>query len=295
VPSPGPLAQDGGTLPPPRQIEIGVLSHRGDAFTERHWGPTADYLTQVLPRHCFNIEPLAFDAVEPAVAAGRIDFLLVNPGIYVDLEVRHRISRIATIRNGVGEQARNRFGGVIFARRDRSDIEDLDDLRGKRLIAVDPNSLGGYLMALDVLQRQGIRVPQDLAALRFAGIHDAVVMAVLNGRADAGIVRTDILERMADNGHIRLSDVRVLGQRHDPRFPLLHSTPLYPEWPFSTLQSTDNDLAQQVAIALMQMPRDDPAALDATRAGRSRSTISRCTRCCARSGVHPTISPRPSR
>jgi two-component system sensor histidine kinase TtrS len=252
---------------PARQIEIGVLSHRGDAVTQRNWGPTADYLTQQLPRHCFRIKPLGFDEVGPAVAAGRVDFLLANPGIYVDLEVRHRISRIATIRNGVGQHERNLFGGVIFTRRDHPSISRLADVKGKRLMAVHPDSLGGYLMALDVLRSRGIRVPKDIASIRFAGIHDKVVLAVRDGRTDVGIVRTDILEQMDQKGLIELSRFRVLGQRSDPELTLLHSTPLYPEWPFSTLQRTDNRLAQQVAIALMQMPRDDPAALAGSYSG----------------------------
>lgn len=33
----------------------------------------------------------------------------------------------------------------------------------------------------------------------------------------------------------------------------------YPEWPFSTLRHTSNRLAQQVAVALLQMPADHPA------------------------------------
>ncbi|WP_200248484.1 PhnD/SsuA/transferrin family substrate-binding protein [Lamprobacter modestohalophilus] len=251
----------------PRQIEIGVLSHRGDRVTQQQWGPTADYLTLALPRHCFRILPLAFSEVEGALASGRIQFLLVNPGMYVDLEVRYRISRIATLRNGTGNQARNRFGGVIFTRTERDDIAQLSDLRGKRLLAVDPNSFGGFLMQLDVLRQQGIAAPRALAALEFAGIHDAVVLGVRDGRADAGMVRTDILERMANQGSINLSDFRVLASPAAPDFALLLSTPLYPEWPFSTLQHTPNALAQQVAVALMQMPQDDPAALAGGYAG----------------------------
>jgi two-component system sensor histidine kinase TtrS len=125
-------------------VRIGVLSHRGEAMTQRAWRPTADYLTSALPGWCFEIVPLDFDAVEPIVAAGAVDFVLVNPAIYVQLEVRHRIARIATMRNGTGALERNVFGGVIFRRADRDDIHDLADLRGHQLMAVDPTSLGGW-------------------------------------------------------------------------------------------------------------------------------------------------------
>ncbi len=241
-------------------IHIGVLSHRGTRIAEQHWGATAEYLNRVLPAHCFHITALGFDDVEAAVASARIAFLLVNPGIYVDLEVRHRLSRIATLRNGLGAHARHRFGGVIVARADRAEIQTPSDLRGRRLMAVDPESLGGYLIPLDVLLEHGVRVPADLAALEFAGIHDAVVRAVRDRHVDAGLIRTEILEQMASQGAIDLADFRILAAREDPDFPLIHSTPLYPEWPFSSLEHTPRALAQQVAIALMQMPPDDPAA-----------------------------------
>ena len=78
------------------------MSHRGDAATERAWTPTAEYLSAALPGQRFRIEPLDFTAIDAAVAANQVDFVLVNPGIYVNLEVRHRVSRIATLRNRVG-------------------------------------------------------------------------------------------------------------------------------------------------------------------------------------------------
>ena len=245
---------------PRRQVLIGVLSHRGDANTQRVWAPTADYLTQVVDGYRFRIVPLHFDAVEPTVGAHAVDFVLVNPSIYVNLEVRHGVSRIATMRNGNGNGERNVFGGVIFSRADRDDINTLADLAGRRFMAVDPISLGGFEMAWGEMVRNGIDPYSDLGELRFGGIHDAVVLAVRDGQVDAGTVRTDILERMALSGAIQLDQFKVLNPRSEPHFPLLLSTPLYPEWPFSKLPETPNALAQQVAIALLRMPSDGVAA-----------------------------------
>lgn len=253
-------------LPAP-EIRIGVLSHRGDAATERMWAPTAEYLTDALPPNRFRIEPLPFEEVDAAVAARRVDFVLVNPAIYVNLEVRHRISRIATMRNRIDGVELNLFGGVIFTRADRPDIQTLEDLAGRSLTAVDPTSLGGFEMAWGELLEKGIDPYEDLASLRFAGIHDAVVLAVLRGETEAGTVRTDILERMAASGAIDMADFRILNQRFTPDFPFVHSTPLFPEWPFSKVQHTDNHLAQRVAVALLQMPSDHPAAQAGSYAG----------------------------
>ncbi|MEA3278087.1 MAG: PhnD/SsuA/transferrin family substrate-binding protein [Pseudomonadota bacterium] len=245
---------------PVRDIRIGVLSHRGDAVTTRKWTPTARYLSDALPGYRFHIEPLDFAEVDPAVADGRVDFVLVNPGIYVNLEVRHRVSRIATMSNRLGDVQLNVFGGVIFTRADRENIQTLQDLRGRSFMAVDRTSLGGFEMAWGELAADDIDPYRDFSHLSFGGIHDAVVLAVLRGDVDAGTVRTDILERMAAAGSIEIGDFRILNPLVDPDFPFVRSTPLYPEWPFSKVRHTPNALAQQVAIALMQMPADHAAA-----------------------------------
>jgi len=242
------------------QVLIGVLSHRGDARSRRTWQSTADYLTAQIPGYRFDIAPLDFAAVEPAVAAGNVDFVLVNPAIYVMLEVKHGVSRLATLRNGTNGHARNLFGGVIFTRADRDDINRLEDLAHKRFMAVDPTSLGGFEMANAELRKHGLDPNKDFKQLLFGGIHDRVVLAVRDGEVDAGTVRTDVLEHMANAGTIDLAELKVLGARETPGFPPLHSTPLYPEWPFSKLPGTPTDLAQAVAVALLQMPADSAAA-----------------------------------
>ena len=253
---------------PEEEIRIGVLSHRGEPATLSVWTPTADYLSTTLGGYRFSIVPLAFDRVNGAVESGAVDFILVNPGIYVNLEVQYRVTRIATMNNRRGDNALyNIFGGVIFSRRDRQDLQQLEDLRSQRFMAVDETSLGGFQMAWRELNAGGIDPYRDFSALIFGGIHDDVVIAVLNGDVDVGTVRTDILERMAAAGTVQLDDFRIINPQTNAEFPFAHSTRLYPEWPFSKVRHVSNDLAQQVAIALLQMPADHPAALTGNYAG----------------------------
>ena len=261
------LAPLGAVRADQASVRVGVLSHRGTQATLGMWSPTADYLSHAIAGRRFEIVPLNFAEIEPAVAANQVDFLLVNPGIYVNMEVLHRVSRIATLNNLVGDQALNVFGGVVLTRADRDDINSLADLPRHRLMAVDATSLGGFQMAWRELQAAGIDPYRDTSELLFGGTHDRVVMAVLEGRVDAGTVRTDILERMAATGEIVLTKLKVINPQHNARFPFALSTRLYPEWPFSKLHDTPNALAQQVAVALLQMPADHPACQAGRYAG----------------------------
>ena len=244
----------------PPEIRIGVLSHRGDEATLRNWSPTADYLSREIPEYHFTIVPLDFDEIEPAVKNQAVEFLLVNPGIYVNMEVRYRITRIATLNNLLDDRPWNIFGGVIFTRADRDDIRTLEDVRGKRFMAVDRTSLGGFQMAWQTLKAHGIDIHGDTRSLAFGGTHDAVVRAVLAGEADVGTVRTGILEAMSLDEGSPLEKVRILGDLRSDKYPFHHSTQLYPEWPFSKLPHTPTRLARRVAIALLRMSPLEPAA-----------------------------------
>jgi putative nucleotidyltransferase with HDIG domain len=249
-------------------VSIGVLALRGPEKTLESWSATATYLEHHLPGNSFKIVPLGFEEVRLAVRQGRVDFVLTNSSYFVELESLYGVSAIATLRNRfIGSSGHSTFGGVIFTRADRKDIRALSDLRKKTFVATDPSSFGGWHVGWRELKRKGLDPERDFAGLSFAGTHDEVVFAVRDGRADAGTVRSETLELMAAEGKIRLDDYHVLNRQRIEGFPLLLSTPLYPEWPMARLRDVPDMLAVKVAITLMEMPADDPAAQAANISG----------------------------
>jgi two-component system, LuxR family, sensor histidine kinase TtrS len=247
---------------PGREVRIGVLALRGVERATAMWTPTAEYLSRRLPDLRVRVVPLDFKEVQLAVRQRSVDFVLANPSYYVELEAQYGVSPVVTMRNRHnGGQGFSQFGGVLFARADRSDIRSAADLKGKVFGAVDPSSFGGWHAGWRTLLGLGLDPESHFRRVEFLGTHDAVVQAVLDGRVDAGTVRTETLERMAAEGSVRLADIYVLNERRQDGFPLRHSTELYPEWPLAKVQGVPESLAVRVAVALMQMPADDPAAL----------------------------------
>jgi len=250
-------------------IKIGVLAKRGAERCLAKWGPTAQYLTGQIPEHSFIIVPLGYGEVCPAVDRGEVDFVLANPFVHVEIEDRYGASALATLISLHFGVAYTSYGGAIFHRAGRNDIKCLADLKGKTFMAVAETSFGGWLIAWREMKEQGIDPHRDFADLRFGGTHDAVVYAVREGKADAGTVRTDTLERMESEGKTNLRDFSVIRGHlgSHVHHPFLHSTRSYPEWPFAKVKHTSDGLAQQVAVALLGMPVDSPAAKAACCAG----------------------------
>ncbi len=258
-------------------VKIGVLSHQGCGNCMDRWKPTADFLTEKIKGYRFEIVPLEFKEIDSAVKANEVDFVLANPAIYYAMEVKYEFGRVVTLKNKSSSGGVvTLFGGVIFCRSNRSDIQAISDLRGKSFMGVEENSFGGWLMACRELNSLGIDYHSDFLTVSFGGTHDSVVYAVLDGRVDAGTVRTDTLERMAGQGLINLTDFRVLygedehvaihDKNHDG-FGFRHSTRLYPEWPLAKTRKTPDELAEKVTVALISMSADDPAARAAQSAG----------------------------
>ncbi|NER91785.1 MAG: PhnD/SsuA/transferrin family substrate-binding protein [Moorea sp. SIO1G6] len=247
-------------------IKVGVMAIRGVDHTKTKWQPTLEYLSETISGYVFQLVPLEFDTLEEIVANQEVDFVLPNPGMYVELEWIYGARRIATLKNLRLGKPYTQFGAVILRHADRNDIQDLKDLRGKTFIAVSEIAFGGWQMAWETLLEAGVNPYRDFPALHFGGSHDAVVYAVRDGIVDAGTVRTDTLERMAQEGKINRDDFVILNQQtqYQDTFPFALSTKLYPEWPFSTLPHTPMELAEEVAIALITMPSEHPAA----KAGR---------------------------
>lgn len=255
--------------PTTTEVKIGVLAVRGKEKCLQRWNPTAEYLNQKIPGRSFTIVPLDFDEMQKVVGTEQVDFFITNSSMYVSLYAHYRAMRLATIKTNILGQGLTQFGGVIFSRSDRNDILSVQDLPGKRFMAVDKKSFGGWQMAWRHLLNHDINPEKDFKELVFGGSDDAVVLAVLNKTVDAGTVRTSTLEQMAKEGKIRLDQFRVLDDQSQttPDFPHLHTTALYPEWPFAKINHTDEELAREVGIALLQMQPGDEAAKAADLTG----------------------------
>jgi|MudIll2142460700_1097286.scaffolds.fasta_scaffold02149_4 diguanylate cyclase (GGDEF)-like protein len=262
------LAAAAPVLAHAQEVHIAVLAHRGEGMAATAWQPTADYLTRAIPGRRFVIVPLMNSTLPPAVAEGRVDFVITNPGSYAGLEANYGATRMLTLRNLRQGYPHTRFGAVIFTRADRTDIDTLADLRGKSFMGVNRDAFGGFQMAWREFRLAGIEPDRDFARVAFSGLpQDNIVYAVRDGKIDAGTVRTDTLERMAEEGRIVLRDFKIINQQQVAGFPFLLSTHLYPEWAFARLSHVDEQLAQQVVVALLQLTPDSRAARASQSAG----------------------------
>ncbi|MDH5257158.1 MAG: PhnD/SsuA/transferrin family substrate-binding protein, partial [Gammaproteobacteria bacterium] len=251
-------------------VKIGVRAINGIDNTIAKWQKTADYLTQSIKGTTFELIPVtSIDDLSNRTGNNEFDFILTIPSSYVDIEQKYNASRLLTLQNKRQGKPYTVFGSVIFTHKNRSDINTIADLENKTLMVISKKAFGGWRVAWGEMLNNSFDPHKKLKKLIYSSKNTQfdVVESVIRGDVDAGVVRTDMLERMHAKNKIDIKNIKVIGQKTTKGFPFLHSTKLYPEWAFVKSHNTPNELAQEVAIALLQLEKNHPAAISGQYVG----------------------------
>src|SRR4051812_30768029 len=153
--------------------------------------------------------PTSYAAVVEAMCADRVDIGWVSPLAYI---LAHEkcgadMSLVSITRQGT------KYWAAVVTRAD-SPIQKIEDLKGKRFAWVDPGSTSGYLIPRTMLEGRGV-TQDSLGQQVFAGGHDKVGLAVLNGQADAGAMGLDSIPRLNSVYPNADKELRVVEQSPD--------------------------------------------------------------------------------
>ncbi|MBF0168829.1 MAG: PhnD/SsuA/transferrin family substrate-binding protein [Alphaproteobacteria bacterium] len=248
-------------------LTLGVFAYRPKSEIEQKLKMLAIYLNGALPGHRLTVEILNSSEMEEALLANRLDFVFTNPSHFIELRSRNRLTGVLATQVGVeGGQETTSLGGVILTSADRGDINNLDDLSGKRIAIPGKSFFGGYHAQIFELLQANLPLPRD-SDLMEVGTHDKVIEALLSGQAEVGFVRSGIMETLLQNGKIAPGSLKQINKQSLPGFPFAVSTRLYPEWPFVALPHVSNDITRRIARSLLFITPDMAVAHEMNIAG----------------------------
>ena len=135
--------------------------------------------------------------------------------------------------------------GVLFVRSD-SGIESVEDMRGKRIVFVDPATTEGYLFPLAYLHQHGVT---DInlffnEQFYFSGSHASAVFSVLDGRSDIGAAKNTVLQRLIRNDPSIASELRIIAESIE-----------VPEVTLCLGNKIDKSLRERMKTVLLQMEK----------------------------------------
>jgi phosphonate transport system substrate-binding protein len=153
--------------------------------------------------------PTSYAAVVEAMCVDRVDVGWVSPLAYI---LAHEkcgadMSLVSVTRQGT------KYWGVVATRVD-SPIQKIEDLKGKRFAWVDPGSTSGYLFPRSMLEAKGVTL-DSLGQQVFAGGHDKVGIAILQGQVDAGAMGKDSIPRLDSIQAGASQQIRIVEESQD--------------------------------------------------------------------------------
>ena len=156
------------------KIKIGYTPGEDAIKTKERFKPFIEYFEA---RTGYEVELFVasdFAGVVEAMRAGKVDIASYGPLSYV---LAADVAGAEAFAADYMEELGQFYEAYIVAHPD-SDINNIEDLKGKNFAFVDPASTGGYLIPTLELMEHGINPEVDFASTVFAGGHDACVLAV---------------------------------------------------------------------------------------------------------------------
>lgn len=237
-------------------IHLGILNTSGNEAENVLYAETASVLKDKLkPR---NVEVSTYDlpGLQKAIAAGKLDFFISNPGFYVSSRQKLDTTALASQSNQFFGRPDRALGSVFVVPKQSSHIYSLRDLRGKSVCAVAPNAYGGLYIALGELNRRGFDPDKFFSSIHYSGYPMPKVLEELKaGKCEAAIVRTCLLEELSASGQIKENEFRVIEPRPSlSKEHCIRSTELYPGWVFAATKNTSEALRKETTKILFSLP-----------------------------------------
>jgi phosphonate transport system substrate-binding protein len=249
------------------ELTLGVIPAENASTTTDRYTPLTDYLSKELGVPVKLRVASDYAAVIEGQRAGNIQIGFYGPASYA----RAVITGVETEPMVVARHSNGLTGyySVLYVTAD-SPYKSIEDLKGKTLALVDPNSTSGNNAPRYFLNKAGYDVDKFFAKAIFAGSHDNAVLALAQGTVDVAANSWNSeddsnLTRMLTKGVLKNADGSPM-KKED--FRIIFKSEFLPEGPYSVLSSLPADLKDKIKQAFINMPKKNKAAFDALSDGK---------------------------
>jgi len=165
----------------PRVLRVGFVPAEDAQQVMQNAQPIVDILERELGMEIQPFVAADYTGVVEALRVNKLDVAFLTPASYVLAKNEADVKVILkSERKGIAS-----YYAAIITRAD-SGIQTLEQLRGKTFAFGDALSTTGNIFPRKMFKERGIDPVRDFKQILYSGGHDATVLAVLNGKVDAG-------------------------------------------------------------------------------------------------------------
>lgn len=251
------------------ELTLAVIPAENASGTTDRYAPMTAYLSKALGVPVKLRIANDYAAVIESQRAGNAQLAFYGPASFARAVMTGvKVEPIVNQRHNTGASG---YYSVIYVRAD-SPYRTIEDLKGKNLALVDPNSTSGNQAPRFFLSKAGYPVDTFFGKTVYAGSHENAVLALVQGTVDAAanLYNTDtdtMVTRMAAKGMLKKPDSTPMSQAD---FRVVFKSDFLPEGPFAMLSSLPDALKTTIRDALVALPTADKAAFDRLSDGKDQ-------------------------
>jgi phosphonate transport system substrate-binding protein len=230
------------------------------------WTPFVDYLSRELGTKVTLRVANDYAAVIEGQRAGNIHIAYYGPASFA----RARIVGVKTDAFAIDVNSDGSKGYYsVFYVLAKSPYQKIEDLKGKAMAFVDPNSTSGNNMPRFVLDRMGVDPDQFFSKTVFAGSHENAVLALAQGTVDVAANWWNAPDdsNLTNKGMLKNADGSPM-TRDD--FRIILKSDIIINSPYAYLSDLPDDLKAAIAKAFLEAAAKDKADYDRLSDGKNR-------------------------
>lgn len=244
------------------ELVFAVTPGENTARVMDRWGPLMQYLEREIGTRVTIRIVQDYAAVIEGQRAGQIHMAWHGPSSYA--RARMIGVQIEPFAMDVNADGSTGYHSVFYVKAD-SPFQKIEDLRGKRLGLVDPNSTSGNTVPRFALNKMGIRPAEFFSNVVYTGSHENALIALGQGVVD---VAATWWNSETDSNLARLSDKRIV-KASDYR--MVFRSDLIVNGPYAYLSSLPQDLKDRIRTAWLQAQTKDKQAVSQRFDGKAGS------------------------
>jgi len=263
LPAAMPLAARAQAMP--TELVIVVVPSENSSGVIDRVTPLAAYLTKQTGVKTILRVASDYAAVIEGQKAGNIHIGGYGPGSYVRAHQQSNGNVLAftTTKSNAGAVG---YYSVGYAKAD-SPFKTIQDLKGKKLGLVDPNSTSGNFAPRFFLDKVGINPDTFFSNVAFTGSHENAVIALMNGTVDIAMNWWNAdgdsnFDRMVGKGMAKKSDVRIAWK-----------SDLLAGSPYAYLSNLPAELKKKIEDAFYNMHINDKVMMDKMEDGQTAAWV----------------------
>ena len=226
----------------PEKLVVALLPDESAATVIQNNKGLETYLENKLSKDIELFVSTDYSSMIEVASKGRLDLAYFGPLSYVLAKTKSNIEPFAALE----KDGKTTYQALVIGNAE-SGIDSYEKIEGKVMAYGDQASTSSHLIPKSMLMEKGLKAGENYEEV-FAGAHDAVAVAVANGKAQAGGLSKPIFTALVERGTIDKNKVIIIAE----------SRP-FPQYPWTMRSDLEPELKTQIQQAFLEL--EDEAIL----------------------------------